>query len=96
MKYIHQFNSWYDNLPGTPRFSIFMGYMAVAIFSLQIGFAIGNIALTTVGAVLFTVAALVACVRAFGMGPVHNAVGIVLLAFVVSFLGLAIAAMVLG
>lgn len=85
MKYINKFNTWYDGLPGTPRFLLFISVMAVAIFSLQLGPVYAKPWVTLFGLSIFSMMCFVACVRATNMGSMHRVVAWVLGGLMVLF-----------
>ena len=75
VKLINHFNGWYDQLQEPWRFLLFISYMALAVFPLQLGLQFGNVLATLFGLVLFAAAVIVGVFRAFGLGGKHRWVG---------------------
>lgn len=76
---INRFNRWYDALPGSPRFLLFMAAMTLAIVPLQVGLELGIRSMTMVGFTGLCIMTAVATVRATNLGGRHVVLGFVML-----------------
>lgn len=84
---VDRFNTWYDNLPGGPRFAFFMSLMLMAIVPLEFGLSLGHRGMASFGLVMMSGLTLIGVQRAVGLKRMHKLVGLLMA------LGLAIVAM---
>lgn len=76
---IQTFNKWFDNLPSTKRFLVFLSMMIGSVFLLQLGLNLGSPGLSLVGLANTGLVAMIAGQRAIGKGGIHETIGKVML-----------------
>lgn len=77
-KLLFEINAWYDRLPNSYRFSVFIMSLLGALVPMNLGISFHYPSLVLLGATWFEVLLLVGSVRAYGMGGFHKYLGVFL------------------